>query len=175
MPVNTSPLTEGEIRRLFAKESFPAPEPEERKFQIALVLGGTLSAGCYTAGVLDFFVQALDEMERLQADNDPSAPRHKVVLKIISGTSGGGVCGTILAQAATRRFSHVTPETDAQTAAENPFYRGWVDLLDIEGMTDTDDLEDGELSSFLNGKPIDQAADELIRWQGNGCRSQNGC
>ena len=116
MPVNTDPLTEEEIRRLYAKESFSVPRPEDRVFEIALVLGGTLSAGCYTAGVLDFFVQALDEMERLQAANDPSAPRHKVVLKIISGTSGGGVCGTILARAATRRFPHVTPETDAQTA-----------------------------------------------------------
>ena len=29
-----------------------------------------------------------------------------------------------------------------------PFYRVWVDLLDIEGMTDTDDLDDGELSSW---------------------------
>ncbi|MBN36086.1 MAG: hypothetical protein CMM46_15185 [Rhodospirillaceae bacterium] len=49
------------------------PEIAERsmsqeKFSIGLILGETVSAGAYTAGVLDFLIEALDEWHRLKAD-----------------------------------------------------------------------------------------------------------
>ena len=30
------------------------PEPPGHTYELALVLGGTVSAGCYTAGIFDF-------------------------------------------------------------------------------------------------------------------------
>ncbi len=34
--------------------------PPPNTFELALVLGGTVSAGAYTAGALDFLIEALD-------------------------------------------------------------------------------------------------------------------
>ena len=39
-------------------------------FQIGLALAGAISAGAYTAGVLDFLFQALDEWERARGTGD---------------------------------------------------------------------------------------------------------
>jgi predicted patatin/cPLA2 family phospholipase len=41
---------------------FPAviPDPPPGTFELGLVLGGTVSAGAYTAGALDFLLQALE-------------------------------------------------------------------------------------------------------------------
>ena len=33
-------------------------------FEIGLVMAGAISAGAYTAGVIDFLIQALDEYEK---------------------------------------------------------------------------------------------------------------
>ena len=52
------------------------------EFQIGL----TISAGAYTAGVLDFLVEALDAWE--DARNGPNAdtiPGHRVGIKVMSG------------------------------------------------------------------------------------------
>ena len=45
--VNQAPLTSDEIDDLFVKVQPPAPST----FEIALVLGGTVSAGAFTAGL----------------------------------------------------------------------------------------------------------------------------
>jgi hypothetical protein len=66
------------------------PVPDDKTFEIALTLGGTVSAGAYTAGAIDFLIQALDCWEKAVAEGDPMAPGHNVVLKVVSGTSGGG-------------------------------------------------------------------------------------
>ena len=48
--------TPEEIKDLFLE----FPPPEEKTFEIALVLGGTVSAGACTAGALNFLFEALD-------------------------------------------------------------------------------------------------------------------
>ena len=54
------------------------PDPEI-PFEIGLVMAGAISAGAYTAGVIDFLVQALDEWENAKAfandhPDDPKGP-----------------------------------------------------------------------------------------------------
>lgn len=166
MPVNTSELSGQEINALFSKTAYP--DPAAGTFELALVLGGTLSAGCYTAGVLDFLVEALDAWQGAKDAGDAEAPTHTVTLKVVAGTSGGGVCGAILARAASRTFPHVHPDTPAAVAVGNPLYHTWVNMLDIAGMTETGDLDAGPLASVLNGKPIDDAARFLVGWNGGG-------
>lgn len=67
-----------------------------KEFQIGLTMSGAVSAGAYTAGVVDFLVQALDEWEK--ARNGPDAagiPNHRVGIKVMSGASAGAITAAI--------------------------------------------------------------------------------
>jgi hypothetical protein len=63
------------------------------KFQIGIAMSGAISAGAYTAGVLDFLIQALDEWEALRGN--PDVPDHQVGLKVMSGASAGAITAAI--------------------------------------------------------------------------------
>jgi hypothetical protein len=56
MPVDYPTLTKDEIDELFIQVDPPGPNT----FELAFVLGGTVSAGAYTAGAVDFLIEALD-------------------------------------------------------------------------------------------------------------------
>lgn len=164
MGVNQKPLTTQEIDDLFVTVGEPPPGT----FEVALVLGGTVSAGAYTAGAVDFLIEALDEWTERRDRNDPGAPRHNVVLKVITGTSGGGVNASIAARSLAFDFPHVvraTPIPDGDTA--NPFYDVWVKRLRLNGFLGTSDIERKALVSLLDGAPIDDGAD-YIRAFGDG-------
>jgi hypothetical protein len=69
-------------------------------FQFGLVLAGAISAGAYTAGVLDFLFQALSEWEKERGKE--GVPDHRVVLKVIAGASAGAISGALGAVALAR-------------------------------------------------------------------------
>ena len=62
-------------------------------FKIGFALSGAISAGAYTAGVLDYFFQALNAWE--QARSDPDAPQHRVIVQVITGASAGAIAGAL--------------------------------------------------------------------------------
>src|SRR5262250_451740 len=64
-----------------------------RTFEIGLVMAGAISAGAYTAGVIDFLLQALDEWEKARTTG--TAPPHQVKLKVMTGASAGGMTAAI--------------------------------------------------------------------------------
>src|SRR5215469_16511983 len=105
--VNTKPLSDQEVEALFIHND----PPEPNTFEMALVLGGTVSAGAFTAGAVDFLIEALDSWTRLREAGDPSAPKHRTLLKVITGTSGGGVNAAIAARALAFDFPHVVRST----------------------------------------------------------------
>jgi hypothetical protein len=152
-------LSPDEIHRLFPAEKAP-PAPET--FELGLVLGGTVSAGAYTAGVLDFLVQALDRWEAAKQGNDPTVPRHNVVLKVAAGASGGAVNGAILGRIVTQRITPVTLANEPTAAPDNPFYQVWVRKLTIQGLLDPSDLQGTPLASLCNPGPIDAAAGYVV-------------
>lgn len=41
-------------------------------FKIGLCMAGAVSAGTYTAGAIDYLIEALDEWQRRKESNDPS-------------------------------------------------------------------------------------------------------
>jgi hypothetical protein len=151
-------LTPEELRKYFPP---CRPPMKDGVFELGLVLAGTASAGAYTAGVLDYLLEALDAWQRAKENGDPHAPPHEVVISTVARTSGGGINGAILLRAAGWRFPH-GPDLD------NPLYAFWLgDGSNLQKL-----LEPGPaagipgLSSVLNSAPIDAQASETIRFTG---------
>lgn len=154
MAVNTTPPTDAEIKKWF----LDADDLPQGTFEFALVLGGTVSAGAYTAGAVDFLIQALDCLSRSQAEQ--SIPKHDVRLKIIAGTSGGGVNAAVIGRALNYRYPHPTLSAPFSPAAAtgNPFYDTWVRGLHLDGFLGVG----GTVDSLLDGKPIEDGAAAIV-------------
>lgn len=137
------------------------PVPDSKTFEIALTLGGTVSAGAYTAGAIDFLIQALDCWEKAAAEGDPMAPTHNAVIKVVTGTSGGAVIAATMARALAYDFPPVDAATianDPPKAITNPFYRVWNKILKLDDFLATTDIVDGKFLSILNPSPINEGA-----------------
>ena len=136
-------------------------------FKIGLAMAGAVSAGAYTAGVLDFLIEALDAWYDAKARGE-HVPQHDISLDVASGASAGAMCATLLAIALPYRFPHArlnaAREPNAQ-ALDNPFYRAWVEDIDIRPMLGTADLAGGELPSLLNCGVIDSILDQALRYR----------
>jgi hypothetical protein len=153
----------------------PLLPQEDGVFRLGLVLNGTAAAGAWTAGALDLLVEALDlwddkkREDRERGDGRASVPDHELRVGIAGGTSGGGLCASLLARAALWDFPHAT-DAKASAHAGNPFWLTWVETLDIASMLDASDLSSaGSVpASLLSGAAV-EAAGELIRaWPGDG-------
>jgi len=167
MAVDQSPLRDEEIARLF----LDTPPVEPGSFEFALVLGGTVSAGAYTAGALDFLIQALDCFSEARAAG--RAPRHRAILKLIAGTSGGGVNAGVAARALAYDFPPIArPPATTDLDSGNPFYDVWVNKLRLGGFLDTSDLG-GELRSLLNGAPIDAGCRHIVEFGPGSARARD--
>src|SRR5947208_824551 len=96
-----------------------------RGFEIGLVMAGAVSAGAYTAGVVDFLIQALDQWQEGKRGGDPRCPRHDVSLKVIAGASAGGMSAAI---AAAQLCESHTPAADMHPpgASRNKLFESWV-------------------------------------------------
>jgi hypothetical protein len=152
-------------------------EPTQAKhFQLGLVLAGAISAGAYTAGVLDFLFQALGEWEN--ARGNPGVPNHRVVLKVIAGASAGAISGALGAIAlargfAPREFTHAEiedrypdryPRHQRFRCVLPSLHRTWVALPTMvsgadgnSGLLGTDDLDGNSmLRSLLNAAVLDE-------------------
>jgi hypothetical protein len=167
----SAPLSQEQIDTLFPAEISTVGQT---CFEIALVLGGTVSAGAYTAGVLDFLFEALDawtkakqeDQKKVAAGAQPSVPWHDVKLKLIAGTSGGGVCAAIAAKAAAYEFPPVRINTPEPDKATNPFYHVWVNQFDIAGFCAPGGETPDVLTSLLNPVPIAGAASQVTSYSG---------
>lgn len=143
------------------------PDPPPHTYELALVLGGTVSAGCYTAGALDFLIEALDTWSAAKARNDPRAPTHNVVIRVIAGTSGGGVNAAIAARALAFNFPPVTRATSSSLLdTGNPFYDTWVNRIGLSALLDTSDINAGKVQSILNSAPLESAAGHIVTFTG---------
>lgn len=162
MPFDQNPPDPQLVERWFLQD----PPVEPRTFELALVLGGTVSAGAYTAGALDFLIEALDCWEAARLAGDPLVPHHRVVLRVITGTSGGGVNAAIAARALNYDFPHIAQGKRIDPAGSgNPFYDTWIRDLTLARFLDTGDTE-RELVSILNGSAIDDSARNITTFTG---------
>lgn len=143
-------------------------------FRLGLTLAGAVSAGAYSAGVLDFLREALEawELAKTQGEGKDSkgcpVPTHRVQIQAISGTSAGAMCAAMFIGGLDKPLSPikgVEPAPPGQARA-NPLYHAWVSRIDVLPMLSGDDLAKGSVKSILNCRILDEiAAEVLTPWQ----------
>lgn len=126
-------------------------------FKLAINMPGAISAGAYTAGVLDFLIEALDTWYAAKKAGE-TVPGHDVSIEAFTGASAGGMCAAISAILLQDQFEHIA-ETD-QTNTSNRFYESWVNRIDISELLKTGDLERDPTSvvSLLDSSIIESIA-----------------
>lgn len=137
-----------------------APGPDT-PFEIGLVMAGAISAGAYTAGFVDFLIQALDEWEKEKAAKSPACPPHAVRLRVLTGSSAGGMTAAMAAGQLGVQFQHATPGVTAP--ANNKLYSSWVDRIDIRPLLQARDLAGGRpLQSLLDSTVLGEIAHDAL-------------
>jgi hypothetical protein len=150
----------------------PLPSQDGRHshvFEIGLCLAGAVSAGAYTAGALDFLIEALDAWYRAKHDStalggrDPSVPQHDVVASVITGASAGGASTMIVAKALPYAFPPVRSKIPLNGDTGNPLYDTWVRGIDFRDLMRTDDIDGGgRLMSLLDCSVLDRIRHQLL-------------
>jgi Patatin-like phospholipase len=114
----------------------------DRTFELGLVMAGAISAGAYTAGVLDFLFEALDAYEDAKLNPGWDGPTHAVRVPVMTGASAGGMTSAISALQAFRDFDHVRPSPAPPPPPErNRLYSSWVKEVSLDALLDTADLQ----------------------------------
>jgi len=125
-------------------------------FKLGINMAGAVSAGAYTAGVLDFLTEALDEWYKAK-DVGLAVPPHDVTIEVFSGASAGGMCAAIAACLSQEDFEHIQ-DTSLQ-GTTNKFYEAWVNKIDIRELLKTDDLKSAsQIPSLLDSTIIGEIA-----------------
>ena len=136
-------------------------------FEIGLCMAGAVSAGAYTAGVMDYLLEALEEWEKRRGQED--TPKHKVVIKVIGGASAGGMTGIITASAINNPIQPVRrldPKNIMAKQAFNKFYHTWVDQVQNDMfplLLNTDDIKGSNIYSLLNSSFLDTIAERGLQ------------
>jgi hypothetical protein len=128
--------------------------------KISINMAGAISAGAYTAGVLDFFTEALDAWYAAKRARQ-EVPTHDISIEAFSGASAGGMCAAISAVLLQNDFQHISDTT--QTNTTNRFYESWVNWIDITELLKTDDLKTGQpVLSLLDCNIIEKIAQKAL-------------
>jgi hypothetical protein len=128
-------------------------------------MAGAVSAGAYTAGVMDYLLEALTAYEEKRGKD--GFPSHKVEIPVMGGASAGGMTAIITAAALQQGITPITmPLNDPlQERPENILYHSWVDLTGrdmFSKMLDNSDIGT-DVVSALNCQFIDEVAQRAIR------------
>ena len=146
---------------------------DDRTFELGLVMAGAISAGAYTAGVLDFLLQALSQWQKAK-NRGMDCPQHRVKIKAIAGASAGGISAALLATLLNEDVEPITsmpgrlPAPEA--AAQNRLYDVWVRQISIERLLETRDLHEDapHLRSLLDSTVLDEIAEDALQFSPEG-------
>jgi hypothetical protein len=139
---------------------------ESDTFHIGLCMAGAISAGAYSAGVMDYLLEALEEWEARRGED--GIPEHRVLISAIGGASAGGMTALMTAAAVNFPIGKVKldPDNLLKEQPQNPFFHSWVDLTKEDMfavMLDKSDLNEKEIYSLFNSNFIDEIANRTIR------------
>ena len=133
-------------------------------FEIGLTMAGAVSAGAYTAGVVDFLLEALEAWYQQRVDDPDCVPSHGVNLRVMSGASAGAMTAAIVAANALDRFPPVRPGSETTTGSSNPLFTAWVNRIDISELLKQQDLAGGARpASLLDTTIIDQIGNQVLK------------
>lgn len=142
----------------------------EDTFYLGLTMAGAVSAGCYTAGAMDYLIEILDLWDRMKAGEFPEIdpdliPTHKVVIDAMGGASAGGMATIMTAiYALEGKVNPVQREGYDARKNYNILHDSWVHLCDdtqpsFAKLWNTTDLDrDKKIYSLLNTDVIDEIA-----------------
>ena len=139
---------------------------ESNTFHLGLCMAGSISAGAYTAGVIDYLQEALGNWEQAKKANDTILPDHKVVIDLLGGSSGGGITAALAYFGLRSNIQHGRLEGDQKTYSINPdkniYWKTWVELGEgdiFSKLLGVDDLESEYIPSLLNASFVDEVAE----------------
>lgn len=121
-------------------------------------MAGAVSAGAYTAGVMDYLLEALENWQKAKDLGLPGVPRHEVVIDVLSGASAGGMTAVITAASVQREFPHINQRNYFTLSAfENPLFNSWVNLTE-EPTSDimSQMLESGDIIASHDFNPTNE-------------------
>ncbi len=144
----------------------------QHTFRIGIAMAGAVSAGAYTAGAMDYLLEALESWQKAKDLCLPGTPKHNVVIEVLTGASAGGMTAVITAAAIQKNFPHVNARNFfSHVGTENPLYDSWVNLTerpkcDMMGqMLDSNDITSSpelnpkqEVRSLFNSLFIEKIA-----------------
>lgn len=163
-----------------------------KKIKIGICMAGAVSAGAYTAGVIDYLIETLEFWEKAKEKNraigegkpgyDERIPMHDVEIGVLSGASAGGMTAIIASRAIQETIEHASFEQFRQQKDQykpkNPLYNAWVSITEqaqspmMLQILQNDDISrpGSKVVSFLNSNFIDTLASAQIKpYQGNKC------
>lgn len=155
--------------------------PEE--FHIGLTMAGAVSAGCYTAGAIDYLFEILDLWERAKKGEDIGlsdyqknlVPQHKVIIDVMGGASAGGMTTSMSAlYALQNKINPVKSPPSEGKKTNNVLFDSWVRLDDsndettFEKLWHTSDIDNTKrVRSILNSQSIDSIAERAFNVSGD--------
>jgi hypothetical protein len=127
-------------------------------------MAGAVSAGAYTAGVMDCLIEAIDKWEKAKG-TDESIPIHEIQIDVIGGASAGGMTSIIAAIALQKKFEAIR-KLPEDGGTYNPFFDSWVNLASknmMQLMLENSDLKKMKsVKSIFNSSFIDTIANRTI-------------
>ncbi len=157
------PHRAGSVTR--CSESMGVHMAEATPFRIALTSAGAVSGGPYSAGVIDFIIEALDAWYAAKPptpeEQRTGIPSHDVRIDAVSGTSAGAVAAGLFPAAVIRSRN--------PSGGRIPplLWEVWVNSLDLlqgnansQGFLGTSDMQDDgdAIPSLLNAQRLDAIA-----------------
>lgn len=145
-------------------------EKNQKCLEVGLVLAGAVSAGAYTAGVMDFLLEALEAWEKAKSDGDnmnvngrdTRVPQHNLKIKVISGASAGGMTAAMTAVEIRKRSYGQQPNDKDDSLLK----KAWVEMIDIKQLLNCDDLtgkDKKDNDTLLDDEDINEIADEVVK------------
>ncbi|EJL75095.1 hypothetical protein [Chryseobacterium populi] len=149
-------------------------------FHVGITMAGAISAGCYTAGVMDYLFEILELWEQAKSGKLPEGwdqdmlnyiPKHKVIIDAMGGASAGGMTTMMSAIYALKgKITPVNNPSDPSSKKGNMLYDSWVLMGDTEDIPEkifekalsADDLNNGKIISLLNSDFIDKICDNAF-------------
>jgi predicted acylesterase/phospholipase RssA len=139
-------------------------------------MAGAVSAGAYTAGVMDYLLEALENWQKAKELNLPGTPKHQVVIEVLSGASAGGMTAVITAASIQKKFPHINQQNYfTDESKENPLFHSWVNLTEVhksdimDQMLGPEDVTDSwntnpnkEVRSAFNSLFIEKIAQRVL-------------